>query len=183
MAPEALLIVDYQNDFTPPDGALAVPEGDRIASRINELAASDRFDVVIATRDWHPPAHGSFEEHGGPWPRHCVQGTPGAELDQRLEAQHVDVVIDKGQDPGVPGYSAFEEPALHDVLHERGIRKLTIAGLAADVCVRESALGALRAGYGVIVDEEATRGVDPENTARALEELRSAGAEVRAAAR
>src|SRR5438067_10871232 len=65
---EALIIVDFQNDFTPPDGALAVPGGDEIAARLNELAADDRFDIVIATRDWHPAQHGSFQEQGGPWP-------------------------------------------------------------------------------------------------------------------
>lgn len=77
--PEALVIVDFQNDFTP-GGALAVPHGDEIAGRIEELLDSGRFDLVVATRDWHPPDHGSFEAQGGPWPPHCVAGTPGAEL-------------------------------------------------------------------------------------------------------
>src|SRR5690606_37605763 len=69
--PEALVIVDFQNDFTP-GGALAVPHGDEIAGRIEELLDSGRFDLVVATRDWHPPDHGSFEAQGGPWPPHCV---------------------------------------------------------------------------------------------------------------
>ena len=92
--PEALVIVDFQRDFTPPDGALAVPHGDEIAGRLNELAADDRYELVIATRDWHPPDHGSFREQGGPWPVHCVQGTPGAELHPALNLSLVDVVID-----------------------------------------------------------------------------------------
>ena len=82
------MIIDFQNDFTP-GGALGVAGGDEIAGRINELAADDRFDLVVATRDWHPQDHGSFTEQGGIWPVHCVQGTPGAELfaglDQAVE--------------------------------------------------------------------------------------------------
>ena len=96
--PRALVIVDFQNDFTP-GGALAVREGDEIAPRINRLAASGDFDLVVATRDWHPPDHGSFTDQGGTWPVHCVAGTPGAELHPALDTAHVDVIIDKGQDP------------------------------------------------------------------------------------
>lgn len=176
--PRALLIIDFQNDFTPPDGALAVPEGDEVAERLNELAASDEFELVVATRDWHPPEHGSFEEHGGPWPAHCVQGTEGAELDPSLERHQVDVVVDKGQDPATEGYSAFERPALDELLRERGIDSLTIAGLATNICVRGTALDALANGYAVTVDTEGSRGVDiePGDTERALDELRQAGA-------
>ena len=80
----ALVIVDFQNDFTP-GGALAVPHGDEIAERINALAASGDYELVVATRDWHPADHGSFAEQGGPWPVHCVAGTPGAQLHPALD--------------------------------------------------------------------------------------------------
>src|SRR5437870_10773536 len=113
---EALIIVDFQNDFTPPGGALAVPEGDRIAERVNELARSGRFELVVATRDWHPPDHGSFDSHGGPWPVHCVQDTAGAELHAAPERAHVHAVIDKGQHPATEGYSAFEGTELASLL-------------------------------------------------------------------
>ena len=79
----ALVIVDFQNDFTP-GGALAVPNGDEIADRINALAASGDYDLVVATRDWHPADHGSFGDQGGPWPVHCVAGTQGAQLHPAL---------------------------------------------------------------------------------------------------
>ena len=95
---EALVIVDFQNDFTP-GGALAVPDGDAIAERLNALAASGDYDLVVATRDWHPPDHGSFAALGGIWPEHCVAGTPGAELHAALDAARVDVIVDKGRDP------------------------------------------------------------------------------------
>jgi nicotinamidase/pyrazinamidase len=177
---EALIIVDFQNDFTPPDGALAVPEGDLIAGRLNELARSDQFELVVATRDWHSPDHESFEIHGGQWPVHCVQETDGAELHPALEREHVDVVIDKGQHRAADGYSAFEGTDLAELLRERGIDSVTIVGLATDYCVKNTALGALREGFTVTVDTEGMRGVDvqPGDSQRALDELRAAGATV-----
>ena len=178
--PEALVIVDFQNDFTP-GGALAVPEGDRIADRVNELAASDRFDLVVATRDWHPPDHGSFEDQGGTWPVHCVQDTEGAQLHPSLEQALVEVVIDKGQDRDTEGYSGFEGTRLAELLREREIDRLTVVGLATDYCVKNTALDALRQGFEVSVDTRAVRGVDVNegDSERALEELREAGADVR----
>ncbi len=177
---EALLIVDYQNDFTPPDGALAVPGGEEIAEHLNQLAASDRFDMVVATRDWHPPDHRSFEAHGGPWPAHCVQGTEGAELHPALDRERVHVILDKGQDPNTEGYSAFERPDLGRLLGERGIDSVYVAGLATNICVHGTALDALREGLSVTVDTRASRGVEFEEGAvdRAIEELREAGAEI-----
>jgi len=176
----ALVIVDFQNDFTPPEGALAVPDGDAIADRVDALARSGDFDVVVATRDWHPPDHGSFEAQGGPWPPHCVQGTPGAELHEALDRALVDVVVDKGQDPETEGYSGFEGTQLDRLLHDRGVDHVTIAGLATDYCVKNTALDALRHGFGVTVDSTAVRPVDvqPGDGRLALEELRAAGAAI-----
>src|SRR4051812_31656987 len=158
--PQALLIVDFQNDFIPPDGALAVPGGDEIADRINELAHSGDFDLVVATRDWHPPDHGSFAERGGPWPVHCVQDTDGAQLYPGLDAAAVNVVVDKGQDPDTEGYSGFDGTRLAELLRERGIDRITVAGLATDYCVKQTALEALQEGFTVVVDTSAVRGVD-----------------------
>ena len=176
---EALVIVDFQNDFTP-GGALGVDEGDLIAERLNELARDPRFDLVVATRDWHPPKHGSFTEQGGIWPVHCVQGTPGAELHDALDRGRVDVVIDKGQDPGTDGYSGFDATELEKLLRERGIDRLTIGGLATDYCVKNTALDALGLGFDVTVDSAAVRGVnvEPGDDAKALDEVRSAGGAV-----
>src|SRR4051812_34629762 len=117
---KALIIVDFQNDFTP-GGALAVPDGDAIAGKLNALAASPEFDLVVATRDWHPPDHGSFAEQGGPWPAHCVQDTDGAQLHPALDASHIDVVVDKGTDPTTEGYSGFDGTGLAALLEERGV--------------------------------------------------------------
>jgi nicotinamidase/pyrazinamidase len=176
----ALILVDYQHDFAAPGGALSVPGGDAIAGRLNELAASGDFDLVVATRDWHPPGHGSFTDQGGTWPVHCVAGTPGAQLHPALDAARVDLVLDKGTDPGTEGYSAFDATGLAATLRERGIDAVTVAGLATDYCVRHTALDALAAGFAVAVDERGVRGVDvrPGDAQRALDELRAAGARV-----
>jgi len=175
----ALVIVDFQNDFTP-GGALGVAGGDEIAGQLNELAASGNYDVVVATRDWHPPDHGSFAAAGGPWPEHCVQGTPGAELHPGLDRALVDVVVDKGQDPATEGYSGFEATNLAELLRERNVDHVTVVGLATDYCVKNTALDALRAGFGVTVDSTAVRAVEvaPGDGARALEEVRAAGGSV-----
>ena len=177
--PEALIIVDFQNDFTP-GGALAVRDGDRIAGRVNELAADPRFELVVATRDWHPPDHGSFAERGGPWPVHCVQDTEGAELHPSLERERVDAIGDQGTDRGTEGYSGFEGTTLGELLRERGIDRVTVVGLATDYCVKNTALDALREGLGVTVDSDGVRGVEVSegDSQRALDELRAAGATV-----
>jgi nicotinamidase/pyrazinamidase len=174
-----LVIVDFQNDFTP-GGALAVPGGDEIAPRLNELARSGDFDVVVATRDWHPPDHGSFAAQGGPWPAHCVAGTPGAELHPALDAEAVDEIVDKGQDPRTSGYSGFDATPLADLLAARDVDELTVVGLATDYCVKNTALDALRTGFRVVVDTSAMRGVDAAagDSERAVDELRAAGARI-----
>lgn len=171
---EALVIVDVQNDFTS-GGALEVPGGDDVIEPLNRLAR--RYETVYATRDWHPPDHHSFVTEGGQWPVHCVQGTEGAELHPRLDRSQIDEVIDKGDERGVDGYSAFDGTDLERRLRERGIDSLTVGGLAADVCVRWTALEARELGFDVTLAEDATRGVDVEegDTQRALEEMRAAG--------
>jgi nicotinamidase/pyrazinamidase len=185
--PDALLVVDFQNDFCP-GGALPVPEGDLIAAPLNRLAGG--FELVVASRDWHPPEHGSFvgvevDEgawHGtdppGIWPPHCVQGSPGAELHPSLERSNVDAVVDKGQDPNSQGYSAFQDTGLADLLHEHGVERLYVGGLATDYCVKNSVLDALGLGLDVVVVEDAIRGVEvaPGDSARAIEAMRAAGA-------
>ena len=186
---DALLVVDFQNDFTP-GGALPVEHGDQIAAQINAIA--DRFDFVVATRDWHPANHGSFEgveidpakwegiDPPGIWPVHCVQGTPGAELHPSLDQSKVDQVVDKAQDPNTQGYSAFHGGNLTDVLREHGVDHVYVAGLATDYCVKNTVLDAVREGFAVTVVEDAIRGIDvkPGDSERAIEEMRRAGAEL-----
>ena len=178
----ALVIVDYQRDFTPPDGALAVPGGDAIAGHLNELSRSGEFDLVVATRDWHPPDHSSFVAAGGTWPVHCVQGTPGAELAADLDLPRAELVIRKGYHPDVDSYSAFAEAdrrtptGLAGYLRERGLGRVFLAGLATDFCVAWSALDARAAGFEAVVVEDACRGIDTHGSlAQAWRAMEQAG--------
>ena len=147
---------------------------------MNELIDSGDFDFVVATRDWHPADHASFREQGGPWPPHCVQDTPGAELSPALERDRVDAIVDAGYRRDLEGYSGFEETNLEELLRARGVEQVTVVGLATDYCVRETAADALRVGFDVTVDRGGIRGIDvePGDSERALDELRAAGAHV-----
>jgi nicotinamidase/pyrazinamidase len=173
----ALIVVDVQNDFCP-GGALAVPEGDAVVEPINVMAREAPF--VVATRDWHPADHGSFAEQGGIWPVHCVAGTSGAELHPGVDAGAIDAVVDKGQGPDHEGYSGFEGTSLLELLRDRGVDAVDVAGLALDYCVKATALDARRAGFDVTVHRGATRAVEvtPGDGERAVEELRAAGVSV-----
>lgn len=147
---------------------------------MNELIDSGEFELVVATRDWHPIDHASFEEQGGPWPLHCVQGSAGAELHSSVPRDKVDAVVDAGYRRDLAGYSGFEETNLAAVLHEHDIDEVTVVGLATDYCVRETAADALREGLRVTVDRGGVRGIDvePGDSERALAELHAAGATV-----
>ena len=173
----ALIVVDVQNDFCP-GGALAVPDGDAVVEAVNRMAAD--HELVVATRDWHPPDHGSFAAQGGPWPVHCVQGTAGAELHPGVDQGQIDVIVDKGQVSDREGYSGFEGTELERLLRESGVDAVDVAGLALDYCVKATALDARRAGLDVTVHRGATRAVEvePGDGERAVAELRAAGVEV-----
>jgi nicotinamidase/pyrazinamidase len=174
---KALLIIDFQNDFTA-GGALAVPEGDDIAGPVNRLA--DRFDFIAATRDWHPPDHASFETQGGPWPVHCVQGTPGADFHPAMKDVRLDAVVDVGKGREDQGYSGFEKSDLEQILRDNEIDEVYVCGLATDYCVRASTIDACREGFDVTVVEDAVRAVEvkPGDSERAFADMRTAGARI-----
>jgi nicotinamidase/pyrazinamidase len=171
----ALIVVDVQNDFCP-GGALGVAGGDRLGPTI--AAAAERAGTVVATRDLHPAGHVSFAERGGPWPPHCVEGTPGAELHRSVSGMRFDRVQDKGTDPDREAYSGFDGTDLAGYLRERGVQNVLVAGLATDYCVRATALDAIREGFGttVLTDAVAAVDVEPGDGARAIAEVRAAGA-------
>jgi nicotinamidase/pyrazinamidase len=179
----ALLIVDVQNDFCE-GGALAVPDGDAVVPVINEVAA--RFDLdgrpIFASRDWHPPGARHFEPNGGPWPVHCVEHTPGAAFHPDLGLPARTLIVTKGDAPDADGYDAFEGhldtgESFADALRTLGVDHLIVTGLATDYCVKQSALGALAAGFIVTVLVDAVRAVnvDAGDGERALGAMEAAG--------
>lgn len=173
--PDALLIVDPQVDFCP-GGALPVPGGDLIFPAVNRV--SHHVPIVVASRDWHPADHCSFQPQGGPWPVHCQAGTPGADFHPALDQAPIQHVFSKGVDPAREAYSAFDDTGLAQWLREHGVRRLAVAGLATDYCVRASVLDALREGFQVELLEDAVGAVDVQagDGERALAEMREAGA-------
>lgn len=170
-------MVDVQNDFCS-GGALAVPDGDAVVEPINRLI--EQFPVVVATRDWHPANHASFREYGGPWPPHCVQGTEGAQLHPGLAAGRIDAVVDAGFEPQLEGYSGFEETDLEQVLRDREVDTVHVAGLALDYCVQATALDARQKGFDVVLHLGATRAINaqPGDAERTVAQLREAGVQV-----
>jgi nicotinamidase/pyrazinamidase len=195
---DVLIVTDPQRDFCP-GGALAVPEGDAIMPLVNRLAR--QFAHVVVTQDWHPAGHLSFasahpgrkpfetiEVDYGPqtlWPDHCVQGTAGAAFHSALDIPHAELVIRKGYHPLIDSYSAFREndgktpTGLIGYLRERGLRRVTLCGLATDFCVYFSAIDARKAGFETRLVLEASRAIDIDGSlARALSAMREAGVEL-----
>lgn len=186
----ALLVVDIQNDFVDPAGSLAVAGAPEILPVVNDLVTAARADgsLVVYTQDWHPPVTPHFASSGGIWPDHCVQGTWGAELHPSLLVEGP--VVQKGAE-GEDGYSGFrgrdpvtgeEGPTpLEGILREHGVRRVVIAGVATDYCVKETGRHAAQLGLEVDVVRDAVRAVDvqPGDGEAALDELRGLGVEVR----
>lgn len=182
---KALVIVDVQNDFLE-KGSLAVPNGNEVIPIINKL--QNKFDLIIATQDWHPKNHKSFAtQHSNKkvfdqielngqtqtlWPTHCVQGTLGAEFHSDLNTNKIEAVFRKGMDLEIDSYSGFfdngkqKNTGLFGYLNDRNIKEVVIVGLAADYCVYFTANDALELGFDTTIIKNATRAIDVENWAR-----------------
>jgi len=183
----ALLIVDVQHDFCP-GGSLAVAGGNDVVPVLNryadEFASAGR--LVLSDRDWHPGRTTHFVQFGGLWPAHCVQGTPGAEYHPDLALPDSTIHLFKGMGAEEDAYSVFQGrdesgKALSDILTEHGIRTLYVGGLATDYCVKHTVLDGLKAGFEVVVLQDAVRGVNVESgdADRALDEMKATGAILR----
>ncbi len=180
-----LIIVDVQNDFCP-GGTLAVTEGDQIVPLINRL--QHRFELVVATQDWHPKHHSSFSRNSpeGMWPAHCVQGSRGADFVETLETERIAKVFRKGTDPAIDSYSGFFDndkktsTGMNDYLRSAKIANVFVVGLATDYCVKFTALDAISEGFGVSLVVDASRGVElePGDVQRAIDEMKRAGVQI-----
>jgi nicotinamidase/pyrazinamidase len=178
---DCLLLVDVQNDFCP-GGTLAVAGADEIVPVLNRWVrlARSAGSPVVASRDWHPADHASFVDQGGPWPAHCVRGTPGAAFHPELELPEDVVVVSKATAAQGDSYSAFDGTGLEQLLRERGVSRVLVGGLALDYCVKATVIDAVAAGFDVQLLLDGTRAVDLRagDGERALDEMRSAGATI-----
>jgi nicotinamidase/pyrazinamidase len=176
---DALLIVDVQNDFLP-GGALGVPGGDQIVPVLLEYIA--RFQArglpIFLSRDWHPPRHCSFHEQGGPWPVHCMAGSPGSLPPASFQAPATATIIHKATAKDKEAYSAFQDTPLDKRLRAARVRRLFIGGLATDYCVLSTVKDAKRLGYEVCLLADGIRAVNvrPDDGRKAEEEMIRLGA-------
>lgn len=192
----ALLIIDIQNDFLP-GGPLGVPGGDEIIPIVNKLM--DGFELTVATKDWHPPGHGSFaanhpgqalyetiDLHGLPqtlWPVHCLEDTAGADFPTGLDTARIGKIFHKGTRPEIDSYSGFHDnghrhsTGLADFLREKGVTEVTVCGLATDYCVKFTALDAIAEGFTTTLHLPACRGVNLQrgDVESAVMEMEAAG--------
>ncbi|PUU88959.1 bifunctional nicotinamidase/pyrazinamidase [Halanaerobium sp.] len=192
---KALLAVDLQNDFYE-NGALAVPNASEINTKVNELLESDKYQLIVASQDWHPNSHLSFasnhqkepftpysDDQGlGPvlWPDHCVQQTEGAEFNSKINTVNFDYILRKGTDKEVDSYSAFQDNdgtnlGLAGLLKSLGIDEIDIVGLAFDYCVKYTALDSAKNGFKTNIILAGTRAVNPEDVEELKKELKKAG--------
>lgn len=194
---KTLIIVDPQYDFMP-GGALEVKNGNEIVPVINSI--SDKFDLVVATQDWHPAGHSSFaSSHEGKkpfdkiewkgmeqilWPDHCVQGSKGAAFHADLETNKVEAIFRKGMNPEIDSYSGFfdngheKSTGLSGYLKEKKVSELYFCGLAADICVYFTLKDALQEGFQVNLMEDATRPLDADGFSEQKNELKSKGVQI-----
>jgi nicotinamidase/pyrazinamidase len=193
-----VIVVDLQGDFTTwQKGSLAVEGTDETFVKKVEKATSDLKDkgyLIFATQDWHPAEHVSFySNHAGKepyeaielagrtqvlWPPHCVQETENAKV--LLNSDLFVSIVQKGKDKRYDSYSGFQddggaETEMNVILKENGIKELIVYGIATDYCVKATAIDAADAGYKVTVVEGLSKGVAPDTTAEALDEMKARG--------
>nr|WP_319396683.1 bifunctional nicotinamidase/pyrazinamidase [uncultured Desulfobacter sp.] len=197
----AVIVVDIQPDFTQAmQGSLAVGGADQAyldAAETETRRLKALGFPIYATQDWHPADHISFfsnHDNANPydlieiegrqqvlWPPHCVQESPGAQL--LMDESLFTAIVKKGMDPAFDSYSGFfddgkKATGLADILKDAGIKGLIIYGLATDYCVKATVMDAKMLRFEVTLLEELCRGVAPETTNAALEEMKGAGVDI-----
>ena len=194
----ALIVVDVQNDFCE-GGALEVKNGNDVIPVINSLVASRKFDLIIATQDWHPGEHKSFASNHKSksvyeiiklngidqvlWPDHCIQRTKGARFHNHLYLGKKFKVFKKGTNPEIDSYSGFYDndhkssTGLTDYLIKNEVSDVFVTGLATDYCVKFTALDSIKEGFKTFVIKDAVRGVNVnrDDSNIAFNDLKKAG--------
>jgi len=168
---DALIVIDMQNDFVRDTGALSVPQAGVIIPAIRKLVtvASGKGAQIFFTMDWHEP--NDIEFAMDKWPKHCVRGTKGAEIVRELAFLAGNKEILKNSQ-----YDKFPDTGLKAMLQEKGAKRLFLAGVATEYCIKYTALGALKQGFEVFIVSDAIKPIDKRHGAMVLEELERRGA-------
>lgn len=189
---KALIVVDVQRDFCE-GGSLPVSGGNDLADRIQRFMEhnDDRYDVIIATKDFHIDPEGHFSDspdYESTWPVHCVVGTAGSDLHPALEPDYFTGVFVKGETSaaysGFEGYLLDEDSAesipidLYTYLEALEITEVDIVGIALDYCVAATATDAVDAGFRTNVLANLTVAVHSDETDDTLADLKSKGVNI-----
>jgi nicotinamidase/pyrazinamidase len=158
----SLLVVDAQQGFTtlrPQE--LPVPGGLEAVPAINRLLDLP-WARIDASQDWHPPDHRSFlGRRDNLYPPHCVQGTPGAEFLPGLHTERFHCVWRKGYDRDFEAYAVTaQHPGFADLLRASGITTVAVCGIATNICCFFAARDLRKAGFRVLMVEDASAGID-----------------------
>jgi nicotinamidase-related amidase len=149
----ALLIVDMQNDFVDPAGALSVPDAAATVPVIAALAERARTaDMrVIYSQD----THDAGDPEWGIWPEHARRGSWGWRIVDALAPHDGDPVIQKVR------YDAFYGTQLDHLLRLWEVGTLVICGTVANICVHYTAASAALRWYDVVIPRDAVSALDP----------------------
>ena len=194
---KTLVLVDIQNDFLK-GGSLAVPEGEKIIKPINKIIK--QYDLVIATKDWHPKNHISFASNHTDkkigdiinvngvdqvlWPDHCIQNSYGSDFPEQLDISKLAKVVYKGSDANIDSYSGFfdnghfRSTGLSDYLKSKDVYKIDYVGLATDYCLKYTAIDSVSEGFKTRVLINCIKGIEEKGCELALNEMKSKGVEL-----
>ena len=190
----ALILIDIQNDFLP-GGSLEVQKGDEIIDNVNSIM--DNYNIVVATKDWHPRNHISFaSNHKNKkvgqkitinnldqmlWPDHCIKDSKGSEFPEKLDSHKIHKIFYKGIDSNIDSYSGFYDngkirsTGLSNFLKKSNINQVDIVGLATDYCVKYSSFDAFNEGFKTNILRFCVRGISVETTETAFKEMKDMG--------
>ena len=194
---KTLVLVDIQNDFLK-GGSLAVPEGEKIIKPINKIIKE--YDLVIATKDWHPKNHISFASNHSDkkigdiinvngvdqvlWPDHCIQNSYGSDFPEQLDISKLAKVVYKGSDANIDSYSGFfdnghfRSTGLSDYLKSKDVYKIDYVGLATDYCLKYTAIDSVSEGFKTRVLINCIKGIEEKGCELALNDMKSKGVEL-----
>jgi nicotinamidase/pyrazinamidase len=157
-----LLVVDAQRGFTElcPE-ELPVPGGVEIVPALNRLLEWP-WARVDASQDWHPPDHCSFlGQRDNLYPPHCVMGTPGADFLPDLHTERFHVIWRKGFQRDADAYAVTaQHRGLPALLKASDVAAVVVCGIATNICCFFAARDLRRAGFRVLLVEDASAGID-----------------------